>query len=145
MAQQFPTTAQVIYDVLAADSAFLAMLGSYRFRGNSSGEIPALSIVTAGEDMPALRRVQGVECIIQDAGDTTASNYLTGDAPRLKTRWSVFLICWEESTGADLQAASEHILKRFTGSRSYQTVSTADGLGSLVQTKVEIMSDMPIL
>ena len=145
MAQQFPTTAQVIYDVLAADSAFLAMLGSYNFRGNSSGEIPALSIVTAGEDMPALRRVQGVECIIQDAGNTAASNYLTGDAPRLQTKWSVFLICWEEATGADLQAVAEHILRRFAGSQSYQTVATTDGLGSLVQTKIEIMSDMPIL
>ena len=145
MAQQFPTTAQVIYDVLAADSAFLAMLGSYNFRGNSSGEIPALSIVTAGEDMPALRRVQGVECIIQDTGNTTASNYLTGDAPRLQTKWSVFLICWEEATGADLQRAAEHVLRRFAGSQSYQTVATTDGLGSLVQTKVEIMSDMPIL
>jgi hypothetical protein len=145
MAQQFPTTAQVIYDVLAADSAFLAMLGSYRFRGNSSREIPALSIVTAGEDMPALRRVQGVECIVQDAGNITASSYLTGDQPRLTTSWNVFLVAWEESTGAELQVASEHILKRFAGSRSYQTVATPDGLGSLVQTKVEIKSDMPIL
>ena len=145
MAQQFPTTAQVIYDVLAADSDFLAMLGSYNFRGNSSGEIPALSVVTAGEDMPALRRVQGVECIIQDAGNTFASNYLTGDAPRLTTTWSVFLVAWEGSTGAEVQVASEHILRRFTGSKSYQTVATPDGLGSLVQTKIEIKSDMPIL
>lgn len=145
MAQQFPTTAQVIYDVLAADSDFVAMLGSYRFRGNSSGEIPALSVVTAGEDLPALRRVQGVECIIQDAGNTSASNYLTGDKPRLTTRWSVFLVSWEGSTGAELQVASEHVLRRFSGSRSYQTVATPDGLGSLVQTKIEIRSDMPIL
>ena len=145
MAQQFPTTAQVIYDVLAADSDFVAMLGSYKFRGNSSGEIPALSIVTAGEDMPALRRVQGVECIIQDAGNTTASNYLTGDAPRLRTTWSVFLVSWEGSTGADVQVAAEHVLNRFAGSQSFQTVATPDGLGSLVQTKIEIKSDMPIL
>ena len=115
MAQQFPTTAQVIYDVLAADGDFVAMLGSYNFRGNSSGEIPALSIVTAGEDMPALRRVQGVECIIQDTGNTIASNYLTGDQPRLTTTWSVFLVAWEGSTGAELQVASEHILKRLPG------------------------------
>ena len=144
MAQQFPTTAQVIYDVLAADSDFVAMLGSYNFRGNSSGEIPALSIVTAGEDMPALRRVQGVECIIQDAGDTTASNYLTGDAPILHTSWSVFLVCWEDATGAEMQKAVEHILGRFTGSSAFQTVSTTDGLGALVQTKVQIMSHLPI-
>lgn len=143
MAQQFPTTAQVIYDVLAADATFSSLLGTYTFRAGQS--MPAISIVSAGEDMPALRNVAGVECIIQDAGNFTKSEYLTGDAPRITVTWSVFLVAWEPSKGADLQAAAEAACRRFLGSEAVQTVATADGLGSLVQTKLIIRSDMPII
>jgi len=141
--QQFPTTAQAIYDTLAADATFTDLLGSYEFKAGQ--EITAISIVSAGEDMPALRKVSGVECIIQDAGNFTKSEYLSGDAPRLKVTWSVFLVAWEPAKGADLQAAAERACSRFLGSQAVQTVATSDGLGSLVQTKVLIYSDMPIL
>ena len=141
--QNFPTTAQAIYDVLAADTTFTNLLGSYEFRAGQ--QTTAISIVSAGEDMPALRNVSGVECIIQDAGDFTSNEYLTGDAPRLTIQWSVFLVAWEPSKGSDLQAAAERACSRFLGSQAIQTVATADGLGSLVQTKLIIRSDMPII
>lgn len=143
MAQQFPTSAQVIYDTLAADAGFMALLGTYEFRGGG-GAMPALSIVSAGEDMPALRNVQGVECIIQDAGDIKRREYI-GEAADLTITWKLFLVAWEPSKGADMQAAAETVCKRFAGSFSMQTVSTSDGLGSMVQTMVQIYSNMPIL
>ena len=143
MAQQFPTTAQVIYDVLAADTEFTNLLGTYEFRAGQT--TTALSIVSAGEDMPALRNVQGVECIIQDAGDFTKNEYISNDAARLTVNWSVFLVAWEPSKGSDVQAAAEKACSRFLGSEAIQTVATSDGLGSLVQTKLVIRSDMPIL
>jgi len=141
--QQFPTTAQAIYDVLSADTTFTGLLGTYEFKAGQ--QITAISIVSAGEDMPALRNVSGVECIIQDAGDFTKSEYISNDAARLTVNWSVFLVAWEPAKGADLQAAAERACSRFLGSQAVQTVATADGLGSLVQTKVMIRSDMPIL
>jgi len=140
--QNFPTSAQVIYDTLAADATFLAVLGEYNFK-NGQGPITALSVVSAGEDLPSIRNVTGVECIIQDAGNATAQNYLT-DSPTIVTTWSVFLVAWEPSKGSDLQVAAERMLTRFTGAESVQTVATTDGLGSLVQTKVFIKSNMPI-
>lgn len=143
MAQQFPTTAQAIYDVLAADTTFTDLLGTYEFKAGQ--EITAISIVSAGEDMPALRNVSGVECIIQDAGNFTKNEYISNDAARLTVNWSVFLVAWEPAKGADLQSAAERACSRFLGSQAVQTVATADGLGSLVQTKVVIRSDMPIL
>ena len=88
--QNFPTTAQAIYDVLAADTTFTNLLGSYEFRAGQ--QTTAISIVSAGEDLPALRNVSGVECIVQDAGNFTSNEYLTGDAPRLTVQWSVFLV-----------------------------------------------------
>ena len=143
MAQQFPTSAQVIYDVLAADTEFTNLLGTYEFRAGQT--TTALSIVSAGEDMPALRNVQGVECIIQDAGDFTKNEYISNDAARLTVSWSVFLVAWEPAKGSDVQAAAERACSRFLGSQAIQTVATADGLGSLVQTKLIIRSDMPVL
>ena len=137
--QTFPTSAQVIYDTLAADATFLSYLGSYDFK-TGQGPIPALSVISAGEDLPSLRNVEGVECIIQDAGNVSQRNYLTNDLD-LVTSWSVFLVAWEPSTGADLQVATERVLRRFNGASAMQTVATTDGLGSLVQNKIMISSD----
>lgn len=141
--QTFPTSAQVIYDTLVADATFMGLIGTYRFKAGQTA--PAISVVSAGEDLPSLRKVQGVECIIQDAGNTRTYNYLTGDAPRLQIDWNVFLVCWEPAKGTDLQAATNRALSRFLGSYSVQTVATSDGLGSLVQNKLMIRSDMPVV
>ena len=143
MAQQFPTSAQVIYDTLAADATFTSYLGSYNFK-TGDGPIAALSVITPGEDLPSIRNVQGIECIIHDAGDTQQTTYLTGDMD-LRTQWSVFLVSWEPSTGAELQVAADHMLRRFNGAQMVQTVATVDGLGSLVQTKIMISSFNPII
>ena len=143
MAQTFPTSAQVIYDTLAADSTFTDLLGTYEFKAGQT--MPAISIVTAGEDMPSLRNVSGVECVIQDAGNFTKNEYISNDPARVTIEWSVFLVAWEPATGAHLQTAAERACSRFLGSFAVQTVATSDGLGSLVQTKLMIRSDMPVL
>ena len=142
MAQQFPTSAQVIYDTLVADPTFSALIGTYAFKAGQTS--PAISIVTPGTDIPSLRKVRGVECVIQDTGDFTKNEYITGDAARLTITWSVFLVSWKPSTGADLQAAAEAACRRFYGSEAIQTVAVAEGLGAQVQTKLIIRSDMPI-
>lgn len=144
MAQNFPTSAQIVYDTLNADATFTGYLGTYNFR-SGSGPLPAMSIVTPGGDLPALRNVQGLECVIQDAGDATQYPYLSGDQARISVTWSVFLVCWEPSSGQDLQTATERVLQTFLGSRAVQTVATSTGLGSLVQNKIMIRSDMPII
>lgn len=140
--QSFPTSAQVIYETLSTDSNFTNLLGTYNFKGGG-GPIDAISVVTAGADIPSLRNVEGVECVIQDAGNSVLQEYYGSTV--VVTTWSVFLIAWGEATGADLQAAAEVALKRFGGSEMVQTVATSDGLGSLVQAKLLIKSNMPIL
>jgi len=121
----------------------MSLLGTYEFKAGQT--TPAISIVTAGEDIPALRNVQGVECVIQDAGNFTRNEYISNDAARVTIEWSVFLVAWEPAKGSDLQTTAERACSRFLGSQAVQTVATADGLGSLVQTKLIIRSDMPIL
>ena len=141
MSQSFPTSAQVVYETLAVDTELMNIIGNYEFKGGQVSD--AISIVTAGQDIPSLRKVSGVECIIQDSGVTTQQNYYN-DVDLIVT-WSVFLVSWEPSTGADLQRATERILRRFLSAQAVQVVSTTDGLGSLVQNKILIQSNKPIL
>ena len=141
MSQTFPTSAQVIYETLSNYTEFVDLLGSYKFKGGQTAT--ALSIVTPGEDLPSLRKVSGLECVIHDTGSTSQQPYY--DEIDLVTTWSIFMISWEPSTGAELQSASEMISRRFLNANIVQVVSTTDGLGSLVQNKITIASNMPIL
>ena len=143
MAQVFPTSAQAVYDILSTTPAFMDALGTYEFRAGATA--PAISIVTPGADLPALRKVQGIECVIQDVGNFSKSEYLTGEPARLTITWSVFIVCWEPANGADLQQATEAAAARFLNCEAVQTVAVADGLGAQVQTKLMIRSDMPVL
>ena len=142
MAQQFPTSAQVNYDTLAADSNFLSLIGVYAFRAGQSG--PAMSIVTPGQDLPAIDRISGIEVVIHDAADVKRRDYLT-TASDLYIDWKVFFICWEPATGLELTAAVARAMQRFAGSASFETVAVSDGLGAQVQTMLIIKGDMPIL
>lgn len=142
MAQQFPTSAQVVYETLANDTEFLSFIGEYKFR---AGQVtPALSIVTPGEDLPAVKEVTGVEVVIHDAADVKRKDYLT-ESPYLYIDWKVFFICWEPAKGIDLTAAVARAMQRFAGSMSFETVAVADGIGAQVQTMLVIKGDMPIL
>ncbi len=143
MAQQFPTSAQVIYDTLVADTAFMALLGSYDFK-NATGSLPAISIVTPGADLPQLRGVEGLECVIQDAGNIGRMDYVAGASDFVIT-YSVFLICWEDANGQDMTSAAQRVMQIFGGATSTETVAVADGLGALAQTLIRIPSTAPIL
>ena len=120
----------------------MSFVGEYKFRGNSD-PLAAISVVTPGADIPAARRVSGLEVVIQDAGEVSSTQYYNSSVQ--VTTWPVFLILWEPATGAELQGATNRVLELFTGSKAIQVVATADGLGAMVQNKIMIKSNMPIL
>ena len=142
MAQTFPTSAQVIYETLVADATFMSYLGTYTFP--SSGPVPAISVVSPGESMPELRNVEGLEVVIQDAGDVKRMDYFTG-ASDMGITYRMFIICWEEAKGQDMTNAAIRALQIFGGAEAIETVAASDGLGALAQTQVRIDSTKPIL
>ena len=142
MAQAFPTSAKVIYDTLVADTTFMNLLGTYTFNGG--GPLPAISVISPGQSMPELRNVEGLECIIQDAGNIDRMDYVAGDSDFTVT-YKTFLVCWEEANGSDMTAASLRMLQIFSGAKAIETVAASDGLGALAQTQVMIPSTSPIL
>ncbi len=144
MSQVFPTSPTVIYDALVGNATFMALLGTYKFEGNGGATSPAISIVSPGESLPNLRGVTGLECVIHDAANVTRKDYVTGYSTPVYV-WQLFLICWDGSNGNDMTAASTEIVQKFSGATSTETVAVSDGLGALVQTRILIPSDRPIL
>ena len=120
----------------------MAFVGSYEFKAGQT--VPAVSIVTPGQDLPSVKKVSGIEVVIHDAADVRRKDYLT-DSSDIIVDWSVFFICWEPATGLELTAAVSRAMERFSGSVSLETVAVADGLGAQVQTKLIVKGDMPIL
>lgn len=135
MSQTFATTPQTIFDVLANDATFSGLLGTYTFKGNSTAD--SIAILTPGQNLPLIQSQTGLECIIHDSGDVTRKDFLNDDS-KLLTTWKVFLIVWDPATGSTLDAGVKRIMHLFYGSRSIETLSTAQGLRARVQTMILI-------
>lgn len=135
MAQQFATTPEVIYNVLANDTEFVQYLGTYTFVDGT--EIDSIAILTPGSKLPSLQSQSGLECIIHDSGDIRRKDYMVGDVD-LMTTWKVFLVVWDPATGTQLDAAAKRIMHLFGGATSIETVAVTQGLGARVQTMIMI-------
>lgn len=142
MAQSFLNSAQDIYNILVADATFMSYLGTYTFTNDSVQ--PSIAVKSPGEDLPALRNVQGLECIIIDMADVSQMYYLT-DNPDIVKNWQIFLIAWTPSNGGHVMQAVERLSLRFPGLTSVDTLAASDGLGALAQTKCVVPSNMPVL
>ena len=143
MTQNYPTSAKVIFDVLSSDTSITDKLGQYDFRAGQSA--PAISIVSPGQDLPATRKVSGLEVVVQDVGEIRYMNYMSKDPSYAKVTWQVFVIAWSPSNGAELQELSLSICSKFLNSEAIQVIATPDGAGALVQNKILIYSHMPIV
>lgn len=143
MAQVFPESPQVIFDVLSNDAVIQSYLGEYKF-ANTTELVPAVSIITPGADLPNIKTCTGVEVIIHDVADMRRRFYLTGEVD-IESNWNVFVICWEPATGDEVTGLVRRAMEIFSGATSFQTIATAEGVGAMVQTQLQIPSDMPIL
>lgn len=140
MTQVFPTSPEIIYNTIVADGTITSLAGEYEFRGG--GAAPAISIMTPGRDLPALKSTTGVEIVIHDVADVRRRDQY--DTSNIETTWKVFVICWEPATGSEMHSIIYRMMEIFLGSTAVETVATADGLGAMVQSMVLIPSDRPI-
>lgn len=143
MTQNFATTPDEIFDALTGDTTFMSLVGSYTFVKNSTS-IDSISILTPGADLPNLKSQSGLEVVIHDSGNISNMKYLTDTSDAVIT-WKVFLIVWPPATGSTMVNAAKRMVEIFGKATAIETIATADGLGSLVQTLVLIPSDSPIL
>jgi hypothetical protein len=143
MTQQHASTAEVIYETLTDDSTFMDLVGSRVFKvGNT--QIDAISIVTPGADLPAVKSTTGLEVVIHDVSDLKRREYITDDID-ITTTWKVFLLAWPGATGATLNDAARRMMQRFSKATTIETSPTQDGLGSIAQLLVLVPSDSVVL
>lgn len=143
MAQQKVDTPEVIYDTLIADETFMDLVGTRTFKIGDT-QIDAISIVTPGEDLPAIKDQVGLEVVIHDISQLTRNQYITNEID-ITTTWKVFLLAWPGSNGNTLNDAARRIMQIFTKAVTLETNPTPTGLGSIAQLLVLIPSDSVVL
>jgi hypothetical protein len=143
LAQQHVTTANVIYDTLVADTTFMALVGKRIFKAGNT-ELNAISIVTPGEDLPAIKSVTGLEVVIHDVTSLKRKQYITNDYD-IDITWKVFLLAWPGANGATLSNAALRIMQRFSEATTLETNPTPSGLGSIAQLLVLVPSKSVVI
>jgi hypothetical protein len=143
VSQSFATSPEVIFNALTGDATFSSYIGTYTFVEGST-QVDSISIVTPGQDLPQLKSQSGLEIVIHDAGDITRNDWIT-DTSEAVIAWKVFLIVWPPANGTTMSLAARRMIEIFSKATAIETLSTSQGLGSLVQTMVIIPSDSAIL
>lgn len=143
MAQTHVENPEVIYNTLTGDSTFMNLVGTRVFKANNT-QLDAISIVTPGADLPAVKSISGLEVIIHDVSNLDRRFYLTNDN-NFTTTWKVFLLAWPGATGATLNSAARRIMEIFSNATTIETVPLQDGLGAVAQVLALIPSDSIIL
>jgi hypothetical protein len=139
MAQQHVDTPEIIYDTLTSDSVFIDLVGTRTFKAGST-QLDAISILTPGESLPAIKSQQGLEVIIHDVTELGRQDFIS-DPHNIKTIWKVFLLAWPDANGETLRSAATRIMELFTGSTTIETNPVPSGLGAIAQLLVLIPSE----
>jgi len=143
MPQQHVENPELIYDTLTEDEDFMALVGTRIFKVSDT-ELDAISIVTPGESLPAIKAQTGLEVIIHDISMLSRREYITEDHD-ITTVWKVFLLAWPGANGSTLNDAARRIMQLFSKASTLETNPTASGLGAIAQLLVLIPSDSVIL
>jgi hypothetical protein len=143
MTQQHAETPRVIYDTLTNDATFMSYVGTRTFRANNT-ELDAISIVTPGEKLPAIKSINGMEVVIHDISDLSRREYITDDID-IMTKWKVFLLAWDGANGATLNNAARRIMQLFSKAVTIETMPGPSDINAMMQLLVLIPSDSVVL
>lgn len=132
----FPTTAQEIYDLLAADEPLMAMLGTCLLK-DAPGPIPALSVMWPGEQPDDGTVMEGVEVAIARITSGDSKAFSTGGEEKSAlfrlyvTQWTVI-----PTAGFNLDAVVRRICELLPDA-TWSDNSLPDGLGGLGQVAIQ--------
>lgn len=143
MPQAHVNTPEVIYDTLVADTAFMALVGSRVYK-TADTALDAISILTPGAPLPAIKSQTGLEVVIHDISALDRREYITEDSD-ITTIWKVFLLAWPGADGATMSAAARRIMQLFSKATTLETNPTPSGLGAIAQLLVLVPSDSVVL
>ncbi len=121
-----------IYEVLEADPAFMAMLGTLQFQ-----EGPQVGLLVAVADNPLLDTVSasGLIVIIEKFAETRSKRFVTPSA--LINKIFTMRVIEFPGTTQDLRDAVEHILLKFPGAIAIP-LGAPDQIGSTGQSVIKL-------
>ena len=143
MAQNKAETPEIIYDTLTNDATFMALVGKCTFKSGNT-ELDAISIITPGAALPAVKAITGLEVIIHDVSKLTKREYITEDYDIMNT-WKIYLLAWPGANGATLNSAATRIMQLFSKVTTLETVPLDSDIGAIAQLLVLIPSESIVL
>lgn len=126
------TTAQGLYDLLAADATIAAALGTYTLPDGTVR--PAIGVFFANEKLPEGTISDGIEVSI-----TALPGYATQalqEEVATNPTWRIYVVGWQ--SGAQLQAVAERILFLLPGATASTVPGDAPGSGIGVMDQVVV-------
>ncbi len=97
---------------LQQDAAFMDLVGEYDFGNGIKRQ--ALVVLSGGETVPAVKKVEGLEVIIGRVPDTTSRAVISGCSVRLK-RWKLYLVVYEGGSPDDAVQAADRLCELCPG------------------------------
>ena len=133
-----PTDSGALYDLLAGDTALMALLGTYTFKGG--GTAPALARLWPNEPREQSTRCSGVEVSIARIPATVGRGLWTGET-RAASVFRIFVTQWAVPVETpplphNLDAVVERILVLLEGQADATPAGLPDGLTGLGQTVI---------
>jgi len=111
-----PTTAQELYDLLAADAVVSAALGTYTPRSGTT--IPAIAVVRRNEALPEGVAVAGLEVVILANPDYSTEAFATGETA-LNPQFRLYVSEWSPAGDfTALQLLTQRIISLLPGCRA---------------------------
>lgn len=137
-----PATAEAIYDLLTADAALLAALGTYSVPG-VSGTRPAVAVLRDGESLPQGTEPTGVELVIRKASEYDPQ--LLYDGQLLRPPFRLYVVQWAVATGGALSidAVVRRVLALLPGARA-ASPGVPEGFGDAGLDQVVISWTNPV-
>ena len=132
---ELPTTAEGIYDLLAADEALVAMLGTYLFP-DAEEPIPALAVLLPMEEHPEGTVSEGLEVVINRVPEGGDEPFMTGGG-EVGGTFRLYVTQWTPGEGGayQIEPALRRIRQLLPGAQ-WRDNTLPDGLGGLAQMAV---------
>ena len=124
MASTLPTTAQAIYDLLIADAAIPAAIGSYTLPTGETRQ--AMAVLAANEQLPPGTTVDGIEVVITAVPRTAEQLLLTSETLTNPT-WRVYISGWQSA--GQLRTVADRVVALLPGATSVSIEGDAPGQG----------------
>jgi len=135
-------SADQVLQHLQSDAVFMSLIGRYEF-GNGL-EQDSIVVLASNQQVPGVKNVRGVECVISRVPDTSSRAVISGCSIRLK-KWTIHLIQYKDSTPNQAVEAADRLCDLAPGATYTHLGSNFSDMAGVEQIVVKIPSLSPLI